>query len=513
MKRKGILGTLAIAACALPAICQKPDQNSGPAPIYRVTVIQRSVNAINYQYRTGPTKIDFRGTVLLPQGKGEATVESSRGRTEIDAKFEKLEPAQRFGREYLTYVLWAITPEGRPRSIGEIVPGGSNKARLRVTTDLQAFGLIVTAEPYSAVRLPSDVVVLENDVRPDTVGKIEGIQARYELMPRGQYTWQPSANPDSQNANAPKVSMDEYEQVSQIYQAQNAIAIASAAGAQQYASSTLAKAQQLLSEARRLREIKSGTSLVVQNAREAAQTAEDARVIAERRQQEEKLAVAQSEANKAQQAKTQAEADASRARNEVEAEREARQHAEAEAEAARQRAAQAEAEANRPRTSVPSSRQPQDQAAAQKTGLRKQLLEQLNGVLVTRDTPRGLVATLSDVNFNGPALQANASNQVARLAAIVAAHPGLRVEVDGNTDSAGTEGMSFRRAEAVRSVLVTSGLPASAVATRGLGATRPMTSNANAAGRQENRRVEIVISGDLIGSLPYWDRSYTLTTR
>ena len=186
---KGLLtiGGLAMLMAALPASGQEPPKNA-PSPIFHVTVVENTITAINYQYRQGPTKIDFRGTVLLPEAKGEATVESKRGRTEIVMNFEHMLPSQRFGREYLTYTLWAVTPEGGVRNLAEIVPGAGDKASLHVSTDLQAFGLIVTAEPYSAARQPSNVVVLENRVRPDTEGKIEQVQAKYELMPRGHYT-------------------------------------------------------------------------------------------------------------------------------------------------------------------------------------------------------------------------------------------------------------------------------------------------------------------------------------
>src|SRR5580704_10536948 len=240
MKRTIAVNTMMMVLCALPAVCQRADRE---APIYRVTVIERTVKAINYQYRSEPTMIDFRGTVLMPKAKGEAIVESKRGRTEIDAKLDNLEDPQRFGREYLTYVLWAVSPEGRPHNLGEVMANGSNKARLRITTDLQAFGLIVTAEPYSAVRQPSNVVVAENMVRGDTVGKIEEIQAKYELMPRGHYTWDPHGDL-AWKANAPKVSMSEYEAISELYQAENAVGIARVANAEQYAPNTLAKAQQ-----------------------------------------------------------------------------------------------------------------------------------------------------------------------------------------------------------------------------------------------------------------------------
>jgi flagellar motor protein MotB len=517
-----VIVSMLLGLCAMPAMCQDTERG-GTVPIYRVTVVQRNVDAINYQYRSLPTKIDFRGTVLMPKAKGEATVESKRGRTEIEASVDNVEGSQRFGREYLTYVLWAITPEGRPHNLGEIVPGGSNKAKLHVTTDLQAFGLIVTAEPYSAVRQPSDVVVLENLVRSDTVGMVQPIHARYELMPRGQYTWLGSQAP----ANAPKVSMEQYEALSQLYQAQNAIGIARSVNAGEYAPNTLAKAQQLADEAHRLQlSSKSNTSLVIQNAREAAQTAEDARVIAERRRQEEQLSRAQADVSAAQQAKAQSDADAQRAQAEAQsaiaqaqAERAARQRAEGQAAAARQSAAQAQAAAESSRAQVAqvvldqSSRQRREQEIRQKTELRMRLLEQLNGALSTRDTPRGLVVTLPDAAFSGPMPRGAFTNQVARVAAIVATQPGLRVEVEGHTDSASTEPLSSRRAEAVRGILIGSGLPANAVTARGLGNTRLLHSNASPGGRMENRRVEIVVSGDPIGTLPFWDRAYTLSMR
>src|SRR5882724_174269 len=158
-------------------------------PIYQVTVTERTVKAVNYEYRRGPTRIDFRGTILLPDAKGDAVVESKAGRADISVKFDRVLAPSRYGGEYLTYVLWAITPEGHAKNLGEVLADGGDHARLHVTTDLQAFGMIVTAEPYSAVRQPSDVVVMENEIRPDTAGKVEVIQAKYELLPRGQYTY------------------------------------------------------------------------------------------------------------------------------------------------------------------------------------------------------------------------------------------------------------------------------------------------------------------------------------
>lgn len=505
MKQNSILLILALA---IPAFSQQ----SGPAPIYRVTVTERTVKAINYQYRSGPTPIDFRGTVLMPKGKGDATVDSKQGRCEIDARFENLDTPQRFGREYLTYVLWALTPDGRPHNIGEVIPNSSDKSHLRVTTDYQAFAMIVTAEPYSAVRTPSDVVVLENAVRPDTVGKIEQVEARYELMPRGHYAYQIS---EAVANNAPKVSMRKYEELLEVYQAQNAVGVAQSANAAELAPNTFAKAQQLLTEAQQMEQSKGDSSRIVQAAREAAQTAEDARLIAERRKQDMVLAKAQAEIAAAQQAQAQADAELQRAKLEAQtakaqadAERIARERAEAEAQEARAAKMQAEARAELP---PPVATHPQQSSAqVRQSELRMRLLEQCNGPLPTRDTPRGLVATVPGDDFNGTLLRSAAADQVAKIASVVAANPGLRVEIEGHTNAPNTEALSARRAEAVREILLNRGVSAQAVTSRGLGNSRPLASNATQAGREENERVEIVISGDPIGKIPFWERTYPL---
>lgn len=514
-----IFSTIGVAAIltAQPLFAQSPAK-SDSVPIFHVTVVQSTITAINYQYRQGPTQIDFRGTVLMPQAKGEATVDSKRGRTEIDANFEHMLPTQRFGREYLTYTLWAVTPEGGVRNLAEIVPGANDKSHVHVSTDLQAFGLIVTAEPYSAARRPSNVVVLENHVRPDTTGKIEQVQAKYELMPRGEYTWQEPAQFGSEVANAPKVSMDRYEAILELYEAQNAIGIAQAAKADEYAPQTFAKAQQLYSEAQQLQSSKAESKVIVQDAREAVETAEDARMIAERKSEENKLAEARSATAQAQQAQAQAEQQAATARQDAQAaqvradeERSARERAEADADSARAQAAHAEASAEA------ALRQPQitivePERDTRKSQLRMGMLEQLNGVLAMRDTARGLVATIPDNAFTGSALHPAAAGQLARLAAIVQAHPGLMVVVEGNSDVSANDGRALERAEAVRSALIAQGLPRSTVTARGLGDSHLFGPNSSEAGREANRRVEIVISGDPIGDMPFWDHPYPLTS-
>ncbi len=494
------------------------------APLYHVTVIQRTTRAVNYQYRAEPTQVDFKGTVLLPEAKGRAWVESKKGRTEIDATLDHMKPSQRFGLEYLTYVLWAITPEGRPHNLGELVLSGGDKGHLKVTTALQAFAMIVTAEPYGAVRTPSDVVVAENEIRPDTAGKVESVEAKYELMPRGQYTWRVSDSLNKQLANTPKVSSAEYDALLELYEAENALGIARAAGAQQYAPNTFSKAQQLLDSAKQWQNRKGEHARVIEYAREAAQTAEDARVIAVQRQQDEKIRTAQAEANRAQaqieaaqQAEQRAEAEAQQAKAELEqareraeAERTARAQAEADAAAARAQAAEAAARSsadNLVRTpSAPST-------GGQERQQRRALYEELNGAALVRDTPRGLVVLLPDMSFSGTALHPAASSTVARIAAIIARHPGLRVSCEGYLAADNSEAMSRQRAEAVRSVLLGHGLSSAAVTAIGYGNSRPVGPNNTPAEREENSRVEIVISGDSIGSVPFWDRTYSLTGR
>jgi outer membrane protein OmpA-like peptidoglycan-associated protein len=488
-------------------------------------VVERTAKAVNYLYRYGPTRIDFRGTVLLPDGKGGATVESRQGRTEIDANFEHLKAPQRFGREYLTYVLWAITPEGRPHNIGEIVADHSDSGHLHVSTDLQAFALIVTAEPYSAVRQPSDVVVLENELRPDTLGSTETVNAKYELLPRGQYTWNVTGQLTEELANAPKVSQREYEALSELYQAENAVGVAGAARAQELAPDTFNKAQQLLREAQQMQASKKDMSRVVEIARQSAQTAEDARIIAVTRAQEQTLKAARDETAQAKQqqaaaeqslAKAEADARQSRAdadaalqranaaEQRVEAERAARTRAETQA-------AQASADANQAReAAAAAAKSARPDPSAEATARRTRLMEDLNGLLPTRDTPRGLVVTVPDSNFSGELLRGPSSGLVATIAAILSRHPELRIAVEGHSATAGEEALARRRAEEVRGSLTGNGVTPAAVTAQGFGNSRPLTSNATPQGRVENSRVEIVVSGESIGTVPSWDRTYSL---
>ena len=474
--------------------------------------------------------------------------------------------------------MWAITPEGRATNLGEVLLNGT-KSKLDVTTELQAFALVVTAEPYFAVSQPSDVVVMENVVRPDTRGKIEEVDAKYELLQRGQYSMNHAENikPVQLDPNVPI----------ELFEARNALQIARLAAADKYAADTFSKAQNLLNQAENYQSRKAGKKPVSMTAREAVQTAEDARIIAIRKAREEALNLerqaaaeretvartqaelaakekeraeeqqrleaerrAQAEQQRAQaeqqqrleaerraqaeQQRAEAEAERTRAladraaadaaRTQAEAERQAAERAKAEAEQAAQAAAQAKAEAEaaraaalqeQQRLSVEADRSRQQaqeadrmrqQAETDRDRIRQQLLSQLNMVLETRESARGLIVNMSDVlfDFGKSTLKPGAREKLAKIAGIVLAHPGLNLEVEGHTDAVGSDAfnqkLSEARADAVREYLVNQGLKSEAVTAKGFGKTQPVATNDTPEGRQRNRRVELVVSGDVIGT-------------
>jgi outer membrane protein OmpA-like peptidoglycan-associated protein len=474
---------------------QRPAQPGDPIPTYRVTVVSRTARAVNYRHRSGATKIDFQGTDLMPGARGEAKVESKRGALEIEVEFADLDRPTAFGNEYLTYVLWAISPEGRSVNLGEVLVGENHRSKLDVTTDLQAFAMIVTAEPYYAVRRPSNVVVVENVIRQDTKGTSEAMDAKYELIDRGGYI--PTGynfDPVVLNAKLPL----------EFFEARNAVRIAKSAGAERYASSSYQNAMRQMNEAdamatNRHEDRKSLISI----SRETVQTAEDAREIAtkriaDERAENERNASAGREANA-----NAATADAVRDRDESD-----RKKHEAEEAATRAQGAQANAEADSDRNraaAVSSDLQAQD-AVRDREELRAKLLQQFNLILETRDTARGLVVNMSDVLFDSGryTLRPLAREKLAKISGIVLAYPTLRLAVEGNTDSVGTEEfnqtLSEQRAESVRTYLTGQGVPESSTTAQGFGKTRPIASNDTSDGRQQNRRVELVVSGEVIGT-------------
>jgi outer membrane protein OmpA-like peptidoglycan-associated protein len=513
---------------------------AGAMPIYRVTTTARTAKAINYQHRNGATKIDFRGTSLLLGSRGEAKVEGKQGYIEIEVEFDDLKPANLLGSEYLTYVMWAVTPEGRTSNLGEILLNGT-KSKLNVSTELQSFALIVTAEPYYAVTRPSDLVVMENVVRSDTAGKVEEIDAKYELLQRGQY---------SKLSNPLALKLDD-KQPLELYEARNAVQIARSMGADRFANDTFLKAEKSLAQAEAYQARNAGKKPVTMMARESVQIAEDARSIAVKRQEELALMaerqLAADRQNQAESGRAAAESETNRISRDAEAARIAARaesdrlikEKDAQALAASSAAALAEREnANRTaaaaleadrlktenaarlaaasneadRLKRENESQLEDAAKQQarmereKGELRILLLKQFNDILKTEDTARGLIVSMPDVLFDTAqfTLRPIAREKLAKVAGIVSGHPGLKLDIEGHTDSVGGEAynqtLSEKRGEAVRDYLTREGMASTSVTSKGFGESRPTASNSDANGRQQNRRVEIVISGDLIGT-------------
>jgi outer membrane protein OmpA-like peptidoglycan-associated protein len=525
---------------------------------------------------------------LLPAANGKAKVRTKRGTMEVEAEFGNLQAPTTFGGEYLTYVMWAISPEGRPVNLGEVLVGGNERSRLTATTDLQAFALIVTAEPYYAVRQPSNVVVLENAIRPDTRGTSEAVHAKYELMERGGYL--PTGykfDPIVLNANLPL----------EFYEARNAVRIAQSEGAETYAAESYQHATSLMKNADDYAiEKHHDKPALIAISRQAVQTAEDAREIAVKRNGEANLASErqassdtqgrlQVQADDANRMTAQAQSDASsahaaadRARADMastqsaanaavsaaqsdaaiaQARMAANQAASATAiNAAQANSANAQADADQSRANMAANQarsnaalssaqmdtakaqadmaanstasaaavsaaqtdadqsrliaqraqEGEHQAVSDKAAMRAQLSEQLNKILETRDSARGLIVSMSDVLFDTGqySLKPGAREKLAKVAGILIAYPGLNIAVGGYTDNVGGDAMnqtlSENRAGAVRGYLVQQGVSTNSVTAQGFGNASPVASNDNSGGRQANRRVELVVSGDAIGS-------------
>ena len=552
-KRSVVLGALMASVAILapaahsggvpqssPAAARRADQTS----MYQMILVDRTVKAVKYAHRSGSTKIDFEGTDLMPSAKGEAKVDSHRGAMEVKVEFSNVQKPTTFGGEYLTYVLWAISPEGRPVNLGEVLIGGNDRSKLDVTTDLQAFALIVTAEPYYAVRRPSNVVVMENVIRPDTVGTTEVVDAKYELIDRGGYI--PSGykfDPVVLNSKLPL----------EFFEARNALRIAQSAGAENYATSSYANASGQMKQADDMairhsvdkKRLSSTSRLVVQTAEDAREISvkriDEIRAEAGRTADANRLASANAETRSAEalaadavrgrenaEGKTRDAQDSARnaAAGQARAERDnataQQQKLDAQADSDRNRAAaadanqatadaqqhqrDAEAESANSRAAAANSDQQLQQAVRDREDLRARLLIQFNAILETRDTARGLVVNMSDVLFDSAkfTLRPAAREKLAKISGIVLAYPTLALAIEGNTDSVGGDAynqtLSENRAGSVRDYLGQQGIPAASMTAHGFGKTQPVASNDTAGGRQQNRRVELIVSGEVIGN-------------
>ncbi|RPJ56595.1 MAG: OmpA family protein [Acidobacteria bacterium] len=462
-------------------------------------LISKSTKAVGYQVGGGSTKVDLVGTDLLPGGVGEAKVEAKQGATTVEVECKGLASPAKYGTEFLTYVLWAVSPEGRTDNLGKLVVKENGEGTRKGSTPMQTFSLIVTAEPYSAVRLPSELVVLENEVREGTKGRLFVVD-NYRLMKKAQY--QKKANPLA-------LTMDKKVPL-EMYEARNAFEIATLNEAEKYAPDIFVKAAASLKMAENSLASKANKKEIITRATQAIQFSEDARALAVQREEEERLANERKAAEDAQrEARARADEEARQRAEAQAAEQLAKQQAaeasqqKAEADAAR---AKAELERQAALQNEQAAKDAAKQAEEEKAQLRAKLLQQFSQVLETRDTDRGLVVNMSDVLFDTGkyTLRQEAREKLARIAGIILNYPGLRLEAEGHTDNKGSEEfnkkLSEQRADSVRTYLAAQGIPASSITFSGKGFSIPVASNDTSSGRQKNRRVELIVSGEVIGT-------------
>jgi outer membrane protein OmpA-like peptidoglycan-associated protein len=517
---KHIAAKLSLLAVALIPCVAAQSPSAPPAR----DLISTSIRAVSYRVGGGSTKVDLRPTSLAPRASGVATVEAKQGVTNVEVDITELVEPSKLGTEFLTYVLWAVSPEGRSNNLGEIQLDKSGRGKLKATTPFQTFSLFVTAEPYFAVRQPSELVVMENELREKTKGRIV-VVSDYQLMRRAHY--QKMGNPLALTLDLKNVPLEMYE-------ARNAVEIARSRGAEKYAPEVFSKAEGGLKISENALARKVNRKEIISTARLAVQASEDSRALAVQRQEEERIeneraaaaarAKAEAEAKaaaEAAEAKRKADAEAAEAKRKADAEaaalrRQAAEEARRQAELASAREAQmkaeadaaavrAKAEADALMAKEEAAKREAERARQAAEELRARLLEQFNRILETRDTPRGLVVTMADVLFDVGKydLRPTTREKLARLSGILLAHPGLQLEIEGHTDSTGSDELNNRlstqRATAVQTFLMEQGLPGQAVTARGFGKTMPVADNTTSAGRQQNRRVEIIVSGDVIG--------------
>ena len=476
---------------ALVALCLL--SGAGVAAAQQPATVTRTIKAVSYDVGGRTTTVGLIGGPILPGAKGSARVRAIKGVTNIHVSVKGLAQPTHFGAEFLTYVLWAVSPDGRTVNIGEMAPSAGGGGKLSTTTQLQTFSLFVTAEPYFAVRLPGELVVLENQVRKGTKGNVQEVEVKdYKLLKRTQY--ERLSNPLALAPDLKHVPLD-------VYQARNAVGIAKVAGADKYAADILGRAQSSLQVTEDFLATKAGKKKVVSSARQTVQAAEDARALSMQHQDEARIAAERVEAA----ARAKADAEAKAAGDATAARRRADEAARAQAELAATREQLLKTETDLVRTREAATKSEADRFRRTATAQRTQLLQQLARILETKDSSRGLVINMADVLFDVGKfdLRTSTREKLAKLSGVVLAYPGLKFDIEGHTDNTGSDAvnleLSRRRAEAVRSYLAEQGLSATNITARGFGKNGPVAGNGTAADRQKNRRVENVVSGEIIG--------------
>jgi outer membrane protein OmpA-like peptidoglycan-associated protein len=494
-----LFGWIALGAMAIP-VCAQTAPDVPPS-----SLVSRSTTAIGFTVGGGSTKVDLKGTDLAAGASGEAKVQAKAkaGLTNLEITVEGLTPPSKLGAEYLTYVLWAVTPDGRTGNAGELLINKNGEGKLNATTAAQTFSLIITAEPYFAVRVPSEMVVLDTEIRKNTKGKLFPV-GDYKLMKRGQY--ERLGNPLAMTPDLSRVPLEMYE-------ARNALDIARSRGADKNAPEIYTKARASLENAESLLASGANKKQIISTAKQTVQFSEDARALAAQREDAQRIAAEREAAA----AKARSEAEARAAQEAAEAKRQSDEEAQRQSELAAAKQAQMKAEADaaayKADTEAKALREKEEAAnaeaaRAQKAAadLRAQLLEQFNRVLPTTDTPRGLQVNMGDVLFDTGKFNLRTEAQVglAKFTGIVLSHPGLNLSIEGYTDNVGSETfnqkLSEQRSNAVRDYLVQQSLDSATITAKGYGMLMPVASNDTAQGRQQNRRVEIIISGEVIGS-------------
>jgi len=492
MKKTALLVALFVGMGS-PMFAQ--DQAAASPSVVNINInVSKTVQAVSFPNNTS-SRLDFTGTPLLPFAKGQAKIDNKKGIITIDMQLQKMSPATQLGPEFLTYVLWAITPEGRAANLGEILLNG-DKAKLLATTQMPNFALIITAEPYFAVTEPSEAVVLMGVPGGNTKGMTTPVAAR--LLKRSAYH-ESQLQPITMNPKTPLA----------VYEARNAMRIAQLQGAEKYAPNAWSTAQQSQAQMEDYIARKQKNPILTA-ARSTTQQAEDARSLAVKAEAAEKVAEAkQAEADRAAQAKQrEAQLTAEQQASALQSAQAEARAAQAQAAAAQEAQARAQAEAARAQADAAAQKSAQQAAEAieAQRALRAQLLAQLNAVLQTVDTPRGLVVTMADILFSTGKYQLsqNANLALAKMSGVILAHPGLKLRIEGYTDSTGSPQfnlkLSGQRADEVRAFLISQGLSLDSVTSVGMGAADPVASNDTSSGRQQNRRVEIVVSGEAIGT-------------
>jgi outer membrane protein OmpA-like peptidoglycan-associated protein len=451
-------------------------------------VAKRSTLAVKYRVNND-TNVDMAPTGVGKPAWGAANVKHKEGRSRIELEMTNLGHPQRLGAYYTTYVLWAIAPEGQAERLAQLPV--KSKFNIVATTSFQTFSLIITAEPHGMVSLPSPVIVAENVLRKGTKGGVETSQIEYRGDTGALYLVSAS---DSQ----PLVA--DYETPLSVLGARRAVEIARHCGAERFAEAELNEAEVKLAALEHLwpshrnhEEKYLGMANDVMRLGEharvkAGERLQEARLNAERRAAGRMIAQAQTEAESALEAKRRAEDEAELARQKV-------AQAQTEAERAKANEELARIDAERARLQADQARQERDQA-------QQRLFVSLSEILETRREARGLIVNLSDVlfDFDKATLKPGAREKLSKLAGILLAYPGsYRIEIEGHTDAVGSDEYNLKlsqaRAESVCEFLKQSSIAADRIiAVRGFGKSKPVASNDSDAGRQVNRRVEIIIA-------------------